>query len=72
MVVEVDGAEHSESLDDRHRDSELSASGYRVIRLWNNDVTENLDGVLQTLLSEIEKSPLTPAPYPPAGRGGIR
>jgi len=46
-----------------------SALGYRVIRIWNNDVIENLDGVLETLLSELEKSPLTPALSPQAGRG---
>jgi len=26
-----------------------------VIRIWNNDVIENLNGVLQMLLSELEK-----------------
>jgi len=26
-----------------------------VIRIWNNDVIENLDGVLQNLLSELDK-----------------
>jgi very-short-patch-repair endonuclease len=40
-----------------------------VIRIWNNDVIENLDGVLETLLSELEKSPLTPALSPQARRG---
>jgi hypothetical protein len=53
------------------RDRALCALGYRVIRIWNNDVIENLDGVLQTLLSELEKQPLTPAlsPQAEAGRG---
>ena len=31
-----------------------------MIRIWNNDVTENLDAVLRALLSELEKWPLTP------------
>jgi very-short-patch-repair endonuclease len=39
--------------------------GYRVIRVWNNDVIENLDGVLQMLPSELERWPLSPQ----AGRG---
>jgi hypothetical protein len=47
----------------------LCALGYCVIRIWNNNVIETLDGVLQTLLSELEKRPLTPALSPPAGRG---
>jgi len=41
-----------------------------VIRIWNNDITENLDGVLQRLLCELEKRPLTPALSPQAGREG--
>ncbi len=40
-----------------------------VIRIWNNDLIDNLDGVRQTLQSELEKSPLTPALSPQAGRG---
>jgi len=40
-----------------------------VIRIWNNEAIENLDGVLQTLLSELEKLPLTPSLSPQAGRG---
>jgi very-short-patch-repair endonuclease len=61
--------QHSESPEDEQRDSEPRALGYRVIRIWNNDVIENLDGVLQTLLSELEKWPLTPSLSPQAGRG---
>jgi very-short-patch-repair endonuclease len=63
LIVEVDGGQHSESAEDKQRDSKLCALGYRVIRIWNNDVIENLDGVLQTLLCELEKLPLTqPSP----------
>jgi len=55
LIIELDGGQHSDRHKDRQRDSELSAHGYRVVRIWNNDVIENLDGVLQTLLSELEK-----------------
>jgi very-short-patch-repair endonuclease len=69
LIIELDGGQHAESPEDRHRDRALCALGYRVIRIWNNDVIENLDGVLQRLLSELEQSPLTPALSPQAGRG---
>ena len=69
LIIELDGGQHSERPEDRQRDNELSALGYRVIRIWNNDVIENLDGVLQMLLSELEKLPLTPSLSPQAGRG---
>ena len=69
LIIELDGGQHSERLKDKQRDSDLCALGYRVIRIWNNDVIENLDGVLQTLLSELEKQPLPPTLSPQAGRG---
>jgi very-short-patch-repair endonuclease len=69
LIVELDGGQHSERPADARRDGELRALGYRVLRIWNNDVIENLDGVLQTILSELEKSPLTPSLSPQAGRG---
>jgi very-short-patch-repair endonuclease len=69
LIIELDGGQHAESPEDQHRDRTLCALGYRVIRIWNNDVIENLDGVLQRLLAELEKSPLTPTLSPQAGRG---
>jgi very-short-patch-repair endonuclease/2-polyprenyl-3-methyl-5-hydroxy-6-metoxy-1,4-benzoquinol methylase len=66
LIVEVDGGQHSESKD-RQRDRELSALGYRVVRIWNNDVVENLEGVLQMLLSELENTAPHPSPLPASG-----
>jgi very-short-patch-repair endonuclease/SAM-dependent methyltransferase len=60
LIIEVDGGQHAECPKDRQRDSDLRALGYRVIRFWNNEVIENLDGVLQALLCELAASPLTP------------
>jgi len=68
LIVELDGGQHTESPKDRQRDRALCALGYRVIRIWNNDVIENLDELLQRLLSELEKSPLTPTLSSQAGR----
>jgi very-short-patch-repair endonuclease len=62
LIIELDGGQHAESCEDRHRDRTLCALGYRVIRIWNNDVIEKL-------LSELDKSPLTPTLSPQAGRG---
>jgi very-short-patch-repair endonuclease len=63
LIVELDGGQHAERRDDKERDSELCGLGYRVIRFWNNDIVDNLDGVLQTLLSELENCP-SPRPSP--------
>ena len=55
LIVEVDGGQHAENATDRIRDRNLTALEYRVVRVWNNEVTENLDGVLQVLLSELRR-----------------
>ena len=57
LITELDGGQHAESTDDRRRDRTLCALGYRVLRIWNNDIIENLDGVLQRLLSELKNRP---------------
>ena len=55
LIVEVDGGQHAESAADRQRDSDLAALGYRVIRIWNNDVIGNIEGVLEMLLCELRE-----------------
>ena len=46
LIVELDGGQHATSTDDRSRTLYLEARGYRVIRFWNHEVFENIDGVL--------------------------
>jgi very-short-patch-repair endonuclease len=55
LIVEVDGGQHAESRSDRHRDADLTALGYRVVRLWNNEIVDNIEGVLQALFSQLQK-----------------
>src|ERR1700730_9562032 len=66
LVIEVDGGQHADSASDRRRDAFLTTLGYRVIRVWNNEVLGNLEGVLQMLASELE---IAPHPVPPRRRG---
>jgi BirA family biotin operon repressor/biotin-[acetyl-CoA-carboxylase] ligase len=54
LVVELDGGQHADTVEaDAERTRIIEAHGYRVIRFWNSDVTENLDGVLETILHEL-------------------
>ena len=48
LIVEIDGGQHSPERDDP-RSTWLEAQGYRILRFWNHEVTENIDGVLQTI-----------------------
>ena len=66
LIVEVDGGQHAESAADRERDALLIGLGYQIIRIWNNQIFENIEGVLQMLRSELEKAP-HPAPLPVNG-----
>lgn len=54
LVVEVDGGQHAEQADaDAKRSAVLNKFGYRVIRFWNNDVLENTEAVLESILLEL-------------------
>lgn len=50
LVIEVDGSQHAENADyDLQRTQFLARQGLRVIRFWNNEVLENLQGVLDRI-----------------------
>jgi BirA family biotin operon repressor/biotin-[acetyl-CoA-carboxylase] ligase len=54
LAVELDGGQHDLGAEeDARRTERLEAHGYRVIRYWNSDVMENLDGVLEDLLRHL-------------------
>jgi very-short-patch-repair endonuclease len=71
IVIEVDGGQHADSAADQRRTSYLASRGYRVLRFWNNDVVENMPGVLLTIDTAInDDRPPTPDPSPPQAGGG--
>ena len=56
LVIELDGATHSsleEKAYDTRRDAFIRAQGWTVIRFWNSDVYDNLNGVLETILQKL-------------------
>ena len=76
LVVELDGSQHGEAIDyDGKRDADLARLGYRTLRIWNNDVNGNLDGVLEAIRSACGERMPSPShashgPLPlPAGEG---
>jgi very-short-patch-repair endonuclease len=71
IIIEVDGGQHAGSAADERRTSYLASEGYRVLRFWNNDVIENMSGVLSTIDTAINaERPPTPDPSPPQAGGG--
>jgi very-short-patch-repair endonuclease len=54
VVVELDGGQHDlEREQDQIRDEWLRGEGFAVLRFWNNEVNENLEGVLETILKDL-------------------
>jgi very-short-patch-repair endonuclease len=73
LVIEVDGGQHAESEADKLRDAWLKEKGFRVLRFWNNEVLENIEGVLETIMKALEDAPTPPPqPSPMKGEGGKR
>jgi very-short-patch-repair endonuclease len=55
LAIELDGGQHAIQQEaDAARTREIVRRGYRVIRFWNNDVMDNLAGVLQAIQQELE------------------
>ena len=50
LVIELDGGQHDERNDaDEARTRRLNRSGYRVLRFWNHEVVDNIEGVVHTI-----------------------
>jgi very-short-patch-repair endonuclease len=52
IIVEIDGGQHNEhgiTERDEERTVWLKGEGYRVLRFWNNEVLNNVDGVLEVI-----------------------
>jgi len=63
LIVELDGGQHADAVDyDAKRDTWLESEGFRVLRFWNNDVMENLEGVLMTIAAALSPPPQPSSP----------
>jgi very-short-patch-repair endonuclease len=71
LVIELDDGQHSANVDkDARRSRFIESAGYRVLRFWNHEVTENLEGVLHAIGVALTSGP-PPNPLP-EGEGGLR
>jgi len=58
LAIEVDGGQHAYvrgQQNDAARGSYLRELGIRVIRFWNNDVLQNIEGVGERIREEAEE-----------------
>ncbi len=68
LIVELDGGQHNGSAADVARDAWLTSQGFVVLRFWNNEIFENLAGVVERILGQLQAAP-SPQPLSPRGRG---
>ncbi|MCU0575082.1 MAG: DUF559 domain-containing protein, partial [Syntrophobacteraceae bacterium] len=60
------GGQHAENVEeDKKRSLFLESQGYKILRLWNNEVFEKMEGVLQAVLTVLNEASPTPRPSPP-------
>lgn len=65
LIIELDGDSHDvRQVYDQARTDALQSLGYRVLRFTNVDVLENLDGVLNEILRQLEEFGKSPSPLP--------
>ncbi|MEX0644279.1 MAG: endonuclease domain-containing protein [Parvularculaceae bacterium] len=64
LIVEVDGGQHGDSPHqqyDRARDAWLESRGYLVLRFWNGEIYDAIDGVIvrirEALSARIDSPP---------------
>jgi len=57
LIIELDGSQHLEQKNyDAERTAFFESKGYRVLRFWNDDVMNNMDGVLKVIFSALDGS----------------
>jgi len=58
LVIELDGSGHTEEdkeISDKERDQRLEELGYKVLRIYNNEIDTNFEGVCEEINSQIKE-----------------
>lgn len=60
LIIELDGGQHNQQANqeqDSVRQKYLENQGYKVLRFWNTDIDQNLQGVVQIIIDNSQASP---------------
>ncbi len=69
LAIELDGGQHAKkrvASEDRTRDEWMKSQGFKILRIWNHEVLQNLEGVLEIIADECK----SPSPFSPPIKGG--
>ena len=77
VIIEADGSQHAENEADVARDAWLIAQGFKVLRFWNADILNNIEGVVEAVIDAIQYDAAQTCGSPhtqpsPAGGEGFR
>lgn len=54
LIIELDGSQHADAVQqDSKRTLELENMKYLVLRFWNNQILQELEGVIDTIIETI-------------------
>ena len=56
LIIEIDGGQHNEEINkiyDEKRTEFLESRGYKVLRFWNNEIDNNIEGVYLEILNAL-------------------
>ena len=54
LIVEADGSQHALDDIDKTRDAELIRRGFRLLRLWNNDILARSENVADAIWAALQ------------------
>lgn len=57
LIIEIDGSQHIEKQKehDKERDKYLENLGFTVLRFWDSEINNNLNGALMKIKEHLEK-----------------
>ena len=56
LIIELDGSQHAQSVRDTIRDQWFFNDGYRVLRIWNNELSTQHDAVLEAIWTALQEA----------------
>ena len=60
LIIEADGGQHDlTSVAERERTQFLENQDYRILRFWNNEVFDNLDGIYRVIETALNNATLS-------------
>jgi very-short-patch-repair endonuclease len=56
LIIELDGSQHVDNEQDKIRDKYLQSLEFMILRLWNNEVNKNIEGVYEKIVDTLNNN----------------